>query len=65
MPSKKQICPVCHEPLGNDPHEACFEQIEDSIRQAPDTEPIPCPACGQPMEHMACKNEACENYFPG
>ena len=58
------ICPVCELPVGNDPHEACLEQVqqEEPVHEAP---PMPCPGCGQAMESFECVNPTCELYSDG
>jgi hypothetical protein len=62
--TKQTICPVCGDPLGNDPHEACFDKVRNAMTDETPEHAQPCPACGKPMVHMACKNEDCENFFP-
>lgn len=53
------ICPVCKKPVGNDPHEACFEQMRDELDAPPIGDIAPCPACG---EDMGLPNPDCKDH---
>jgi hypothetical protein len=63
---KTTICPVCKDPVGNDPHEDCFQSVQGAKSRDAEADMLamPCPACGGEMVNMSCRNSDCEMGQP-